>query len=98
MIPTQRYIVIRKSIHPPEADHLSDDLLSHSRQVDSYRQEINRIIADMHASWSGNQKDVFMESFSQMPMRLEFMAEKFRNYSAAFRSLQVTVEETVPVT
>jgi uncharacterized protein YukE len=96
MIPTQRFITIRKSIHPPEADSLADELLSCSRQVDAYRQESDRIITELHASWSGNQKDTFMDSFTRIPMRLLFIAEMFRNHAETFRNLQVTVEETVP--
>jgi WXG100 family type VII secretion target len=67
MIHTLRYQTILRTIHPPEADYLANELLSCSRQVDSYRQEVARMITELGASWSGCQKDAFIESLSQAP-------------------------------
>ncbi len=98
MIRTLRYRTILRTIHPPEADYLANELRSCARQVDSYRQEVDRMITELGTSWSGNQKDVFVSSISQVPMRLLYIIEMFKNYADFFQNLQVTVEESVPVT
>lgn len=98
MIRILRYRTVLRTIHPPEADYLADELHSCARQVDSYRQEVDRMITDLSTSWSGNQKDAFIASISQVPMRLVYITEMFKNYGDYFHSLQVTVEESVPVT
>jgi uncharacterized protein YukE len=97
MIHTLRYQTILRTIHPPEADYLANELLSCSRQVDSYRQEVARMITELGASWSGCQKDAFIESLSQAPIRLAYIVEMLKNQSEFFRNLQITVEESVPV-
>jgi uncharacterized protein YukE len=97
MIRTLRYRTVLRSIHPPEADHLAEELRSCSRQTDSYRQEVNRLISDLSASWSGHQKDAFMAAITRVPTRLEFIMEMFTNQSEFYRNLQITVEESVPV-
>jgi hypothetical protein len=71
-------------------------LLSCSRQVASYRQEADRMISELSASWSGNQRDIFLASLSLVPARLTYLVEMFRNQGDFFRTIQVTVEETVP--
>ncbi len=97
MIPKLRYRTVKKLIHPPEADHLASEFSSCARQVEAYKQEVDRSIADLNYSWSGNQKEVFMEGFAKIPSRMTFMIEMFQNQAKAFQSLLVTVEETVPV-
>jgi uncharacterized protein YukE len=96
MIPSLRYITVLRTFHPPEADELANECSSCARQVDSYRQETDRLIIELFESWSGHQNDVFMESISKAPARLEYIAGMFDSYAETFHGLQVTVEETVP--
>jgi len=97
MIPSPRYRTVWRTFHPPEADDVANEMSSCARQVGAYRQESDRLIAELIESWAGHQEEVFMESISKAPARLDFIVQMFDSYAATFKGLQVTVEETVPV-
>jgi uncharacterized protein YukE len=94
MIRTLRHKTVLRTFPPSEADSLAKELLSCSRLVDSYRQEINRTITELSAAWSGNQKDAFLASLPEIPNRLTCIFETCTSRSNYFQNLDVTVEET----
>jgi uncharacterized protein YukE len=93
-----RYQIVKIYFHPPEADFLANEFRGCASQVGAYKQESEKLLRDLEATWSGNQKDTFISDFSQIPPRLEYIIEMFNNYATFFQGLQVTKEESVPVT
>ncbi len=93
-----KYKIIHKKIHPPEADALADSYAGASRSVLAYTDELAKVASELETGWQGNQKNFFMDSFQPLIAKSrEYALSTLQGIEKGFRSIQVDVEEQVPV-
>lgn len=92
-----RFKIIKVLLHPPEAEALAKEFRSCANQIEAYYQEVNRLLQDLDATWRGNQKDVFIKGFLEIPPRLKQQIEMLNNYAVYFQNLQITKEERISI-
>jgi uncharacterized protein YukE len=93
-----KYKIIHKRIHPPEADPLADSFAKAARSVQALTDELSRITLELDSSWEGGQKARFMDTFRPIsPKSGEFATSTLQGIEKGFRTIQVDVEEQIPV-
>jgi uncharacterized protein YukE len=93
-----KYQIIHKKIHPPEADALADSYGKAARIVLAYTDDLGNIVSELDSNWEGEQKNRFLDSFQRIFFKSrEYAVGTLQEIEKRFRTIQVEIEEQVPV-
>lgn len=92
-----RYRTVHKTIHPPEADTVANQMQQAMGTAALLKSRFLSIRSNLEAEWEGEQRKVFSSACQQLEARINNYSDLLRGIEQGYRGRTVTIETTEPI-